>query len=72
MLVPMQDVYKRQPPTRSINIQAYTYPYRQSNSGIILKFIPHTPTRKVNGIKMVETMVRRFMISFIRKSLLDM
>ena len=58
-------------PMTAINPQAKQYPYRQSSSGITLKFIPHTPTRKVNGIKMVETIVSRYMMSFILKSLLE-
>ena len=56
----------------SMSDQAIPYPYCQSNSGIILKFIPHIPARNVSGMKIVDTIVRRFMIAFMRRSLLDM
>lgn len=54
----------------SMSDQAMPYPYCQSNSGIILKFIPHIPARNVSGMKIVDTIVRRFMIAFMRRSLL--
>src|SRR3712207_8723803 len=43
----------------------------QLSSGMFSKFMPHTPARNVSGMKIVDTMVRRFIISFIRKSLLE-
>lgn len=49
-------------PAAIITPQAIKYPYFQSSSGINLKFMPHTPTKKVSGIKIVDTTVSRFMM----------
>ncbi len=42
------------------------YPYSQSNSGILEKFIPYHPVISVRGMKTVVTIVRNCMILFCR------
>ena len=59
-------------PASNITIQAKRYPYFQLNSGMNWKFIPQIPARNVSGMKIVDTTVSRFMMAFIRKSLLEM
>ena len=59
-------------PANNITIQAKRYPYFQLNSGMNWKFMPQIPARNVSGMKIVDTTVSRFMMAFIRKSLLEM
>ena len=56
----------------SMSDQAMPYPYCQSNSGIHLEVHPPYTSQECQWMKIVDTIVRRFMIAFMRRSLLDM